>query len=340
MHLLTLVDGLKTFVRSIDFLDFSNSAFRIRLTGTSTANRVLNLPDDTGTFSLDDRPIGTQNAGVSLRGYEPIVTVTATRTLSMTDAGTVQNCINAAAAIVTIPLNSAVAFPIGTRIIVRRTTAQAVTIDWSVGVTVLNSLGSTLTVTGVTSTTILRKTGTDSWIAFPDLPESAIGGAIRTAVDATTGRSTLGLGTISTQNASAVNITGGTLSGVSTGNTASVDGFATLARGVWIGVHSNTARAIFSDGTNTAWTIDSEFGNFRWYTPDVLRLLLRASDSLLQSYGPIAAKVYTPATRPSASSLPAGTYIFIFDATFTPSIFIAYTDATNWYRVSGTTSLP
>ena len=59
MNFLTLVNGLRTFVRSIDFLDISNSAFRIRLTGTATADRVVTLPNDTVTLLGDDRPVGT-----------------------------------------------------------------------------------------------------------------------------------------------------------------------------------------------------------------------------------------------------------------------------------------
>ena len=138
-------------------------------------------------------PIGSTGYGVSLRGYEPIVTVTASKTLAMPDSGTVQNCINAAAAILTIPLNSAEPFPIGAKVIIRKTTAQTVTIAWSTGVTVLNSLGVTLSVTSVTSATIIRKTDVDIWIAFSDLPETAIGGALRAAVDSTSAKSTIGL---------------------------------------------------------------------------------------------------------------------------------------------------
>ena len=96
-----------------------------------------------------------------------------------------------------IPLNTNVAYPIGARIIIRKTTSQTVTVAWATGVTVLNSSGTTLTVTGVTSSTVLRKTDTDGWIAFPDLPESTIGGALRTAIDAPTAKSTIGLSAVS-----------------------------------------------------------------------------------------------------------------------------------------------
>lgn len=161
----TFTIGSRSLTAGLRRIAVRSGSFLGAIDWTITANRTITIPNDTVTLLGDDRPIGTLNSGVSLRGYEPIVTVTATKTLEMTDAGTVQNCINAAAAIVTIPLNSAVAFPIGTRIIVRKTTAQTVTIAFSAGVTVLNPLGTTLTATNLTTAAILRKTGTDSWIA-------------------------------------------------------------------------------------------------------------------------------------------------------------------------------
>jgi Tfp pilus assembly major pilin PilA len=164
MNFLTFVNGVRTFVRNIDFLDISNSAFRIRLTGTATADRVVNLPNVTTTLLGDDQPVGASGSGVSLRGWEPVVAVTATKTFALADSGTVQVCTNVAAAVITIPLNSAVAFPIGARVIVRKATNQTVTLAWSVGVTVLSELGATLVLTDIANYVILRKTGSDTWI--------------------------------------------------------------------------------------------------------------------------------------------------------------------------------
>jgi len=285
----------------------------------------------------DDRPIGTLNYGVSLRGYEPIVTVTATKTLAATDSGTVQNCTNAAAAIITIPLNTNVAYPIGARIIVRKTTSQTVTIAWASGVTVLNSSGATLTVTGVTSSTVLRKTDVDSWIAFPDLPESAVGGALRVAVDAPTGRSVLGLGPIATQDPAAVAITGGSLQGVYTGNTGALNDSVALAQGVWLGV-SATPRSVYSIGElSTAWSIDNQAGNFRWFTPGVLRMSLRAVNPLLQVYSPMISQVCSTTSRPLATSVPPGSQIVVIDSTATPGVYLAISDGANWFKIPVTT---
>ena len=217
-----------------------SGAFTGLLSWAPTSNRSITLPDDSVTLLGDDRPIGSQNYGVALRGYEPIVTVTATKTLAMSDCGTVQNCTNTAAATVTIPLNSTEPFPIGARMIIRRTTAQTVTVAWASGVTVLNALGATLTVTSVTSSTVIRKTDTDTWIAFPDLPESTIGGALRTAVDAPTAKATIGLANVTNVPLAEprVSLQLGTNAGLS--NTTGIN---------WVAIGASAGR----NATNSSW---------------------------------------------------------------------------------------
>lgn len=142
------------------------------LNWTPTVDRVINLPNDSGNLLLDDRPIGSTSYGVSLRGYEPITPVTATKTLAITDSGTVQICTNTSAATITIPLNSSVPFPIGTRIIVRKSTLLAVTLAWISGVSVLDENGVTLTLTDIANFVILRKSGTDTWICQQSIPNN------------------------------------------------------------------------------------------------------------------------------------------------------------------------
>ena len=239
----TFTIGTRSLAAGLRRIAVRSGSFLGAIDWTITGNRTIVLPDDSVTLLGDDRPIGTLNAGVSLRGYEPIVTVTATKTLAMSDSGTVQNCTNAAAAIVTIPLNSAVGFPIGTRIIIRKTTAQTVTIAFSAGITVLNSLGTTLTITGVTSSTVLRKTGVDAWIAFPDLPETAIGAALRTSVDSTSAKSTIGLSLVTNvllAEPRALVIQIGTNAGI-----------ANVSGALWVAIGSNAGSV---NTTGNAWT--------------------------------------------------------------------------------------
>ena len=165
MNFLTLVNGFRTFVSRVDFIDIANGSFRIRLTGTATADRQVDLPNDTGTVLLDDRPVGSLNAGVSLRGYEPIVNVTTNKTLALTDAGTTQVITGSGSAIITIPLNSSVAFPIGTRIVVVKGTTGAVAVSWGAGLTI-NIEGSLYTAASNASVytyAVLRKIATNTW---------------------------------------------------------------------------------------------------------------------------------------------------------------------------------
>lgn len=64
-----------------------------------------------------------------------VVSASDSKTLALTDAGTVQRMTNTAAATVTIPLNSAVAFPVGTEIEIYRAGAGTVTVVPTSGVT-------------------------------------------------------------------------------------------------------------------------------------------------------------------------------------------------------------
>ena len=188
----------------------------------------------------DDRPIGTLNSGVSLRGYEPIVAVnTATKTLALSDAGTVQQCVFSTGPLtITLPLNATVAFPIGTRIIFLYVT-QVINIAITSGVTVTDQAGSAISSLTASSIVTLRKTGADTWIASINQPltplltsvggiaagslgviektgASTVGtialsssGRVLLSGTTSTSRAALNLGTMSTQNANSVVLAGG-----------------------------------------------------------------------------------------------------------------------------------
>lgn len=100
MNLITLVEGIRKLVKSLDFLDFSNSSTRIRLTGTSTVDRLVMLPDNSGTIALEDPDLiaisGLSGAGVINRlgeGSASILAVgsTGSQLLSSGDAIGAQN---------------------------------------------------------------------------------------------------------------------------------------------------------------------------------------------------------------------------------------------------------
>lgn len=91
-----------------------------------------------------------------------------TYTLALTDAGDVVTLTNGSAITVTVPLNSSVAFPIGTQITFAQTGAGKVTFVGAVGVT-LNSADSFLSLRTQYSSGTLIKTATNTWLLIGDI---------------------------------------------------------------------------------------------------------------------------------------------------------------------------
>lgn len=87
---------------------------------------------------------------------------TDSHTLELDDAWQTVEISKASAVNLTVPPNSSVAFPVGTRIFLKRTGAGAMTIVQGSGVTVTGSSGG-LTDPGLNVEMALRKTGTDTW---------------------------------------------------------------------------------------------------------------------------------------------------------------------------------
>lgn len=88
-------------------------------------------------------------------------------TLALTDAHGVVECANASPITLTVPPNSSVAFPVGTRIDVAQTGAGAMTIAAGEGVTVNTVTG--LQLTGQWAVATLVKRATNAWVAFGSL---------------------------------------------------------------------------------------------------------------------------------------------------------------------------
>ena len=98
-------------------------------------------------------------------------------TLALTDRDKVVLMNNTAAATVTVPLNSSVAFPIGSTVYVYRANTGAVTLAAAVGVTV----SKTGTFGGNEQLT-LRKRETDSWVVIDNTSRlTATGGTLASA---------------------------------------------------------------------------------------------------------------------------------------------------------------
>jgi hypothetical protein len=91
-----------------------------------------------------------------------------TYTLVAGDAGDLVTLTNAAAITLTVPLNSSVAFAIGTQITITQSGAGTVTVAGAVGVTV-NSADGDLKLRTQWSAATLIKTATNSWILIGDI---------------------------------------------------------------------------------------------------------------------------------------------------------------------------
>lgn len=91
-----------------------------------------------------------------------------TYTLVLSDAEKYITLSNAGTITLTVPPNSSVAFPVGTRIEIEQTGAGAVTVAAGSGVTV-NSRGSDLTLAGQYAVAVLVKRATDTWTLTGDL---------------------------------------------------------------------------------------------------------------------------------------------------------------------------
>jgi hypothetical protein len=90
----------------------------------------------------------------------PIVAVSGDKSLSLSDAGKIQ--LASAAAVITVPPNSSVAFGVGTQIIIMSSTANDVAVAAGEGVTIRSKSGN-LKVDGQYVGVTLIKTDTDTW---------------------------------------------------------------------------------------------------------------------------------------------------------------------------------
>jgi len=125
-------------------------------TGTG-ANQIVELDSSSRLPAVD----ASQVTNVP---YTPVpinTDATTNRTLVLGDAGEYVRMTNAGANTVTVPLNSSVAFAIGTEIIVRQAGAGATTIVATGGVTI--NTPNTLVLAGQHETVSLIKVGTDEW---------------------------------------------------------------------------------------------------------------------------------------------------------------------------------
>jgi hypothetical protein len=122
--------------------------------GTSAQNHNLSGKTYKMVLSLTKKTIDDLQ-------YLAINTQTANYTLVLTDAGKLINMNSSSALTLTVPANSSVPFPVGTRIYVRKGGAGNVTISGATGVTINAPFGNTITTQY--QTVVLMKVDTDTW---------------------------------------------------------------------------------------------------------------------------------------------------------------------------------
>ena len=145
-----------------------------KISGLSTSlseKAPLASPTFTGTVTLPAEGIvfsdGTQaKEGVPSR--TPIIQKTASYTLSaLTERDSLIEVASSSGTTITIPLNAAVAFPVGTSIDILQTSTGQVTIAGDAGVTVNSTPGLKLRTQWSSAT--LFKRATNTWVVFGDL---------------------------------------------------------------------------------------------------------------------------------------------------------------------------
>ena len=125
----------------------------------------------TGTWGteLNDWLLIAHNADGTLKDLIATFSQAGTAyTLALTDAGKVGEFSSGSAVTVTIPPNSAVAFPVGTVIVLTQIGAGAVSVAPGSGVT-LNSPSNYRKIASQYSSVSLRKRATNTWILDGDL---------------------------------------------------------------------------------------------------------------------------------------------------------------------------
>lgn len=142
-------------------------------------------------------------------------------------------------------------------------------------------------------------------------------------------RTTLGLGTIATQAASAVALTGGTAFGLGglqvTGTTSPVAGSGLEIQGGSSVVFQAYNR---TGGAYIPFNVDASQISLR--PSGTLRLLINSTQ--VQVSGSLKLPSYTVATVPSASAHGAGSSIYVSDES--GGTVVAYSDGTSWRRVT------
>jgi len=169
-----LLSGAPAALNTLDELAAAlgdDANFASTVTTNLALKAPLASPTFTGTVTLPAEGIvfsdGTQTKEAA-PSRTPIIQKTASYTLSaLTERDSLIEVASGSATTITIPLNSAVAFPVGTSIDILQTSTGQVTIAGDAGVTVNATPGLKLRTTWSSCT--LFKRATNTWVVYGDL---------------------------------------------------------------------------------------------------------------------------------------------------------------------------
>lgn len=140
----------------------------------STTNYSWTTPDDTSLVKDGAAAIRSLGSAIDSTVFTGLTAANrnaqtgTTYTLVLTDAGKLVDLNNASAITLTVPLNSSVNFPVGTRIDLLQTGAGQVTISPTGGVTI-DSKGAALKLTGQWSAATLIQRTANLWVLVGDI---------------------------------------------------------------------------------------------------------------------------------------------------------------------------
>ena len=145
-----------------DHMVWDSSAEKLTITGTDSQT-ALDVPDGNVTIT-DDLTV----SGSTFTYLNVITDSTTTRTPALTDASAYILCTHGSGMTVTLPQDSAVAFPTGSQIIFERNGAGTLPVAAGAGATV-NSKGGTVTCADRYTTGAAVKIAADTWTIFGNI---------------------------------------------------------------------------------------------------------------------------------------------------------------------------
>ena len=132
---------------------------------------AMNLNDTDKTQARDNISAAGLNSSSKVdpaQASSTIVSVSASKTLALTDAGTFQQANSTSTITITIPANASVPFPVGTEIEFTRWNTGAVTLAAATGVT-LNSANNKKSIAARYGCAAIKQVTTNTWLLAGDL---------------------------------------------------------------------------------------------------------------------------------------------------------------------------